>query len=715
MTLDRGDERMIEIADAIKEGSTSFFKRVYGTIGKLALPIAITLFVVYSTRASTVEKEDVSHLTTAFIVALTFLLGAACSTAAGFIGLWVSVRVNVRVSAAAKALVAKTPTPHPISVAILGGAVASTVVISLVVLGVAILFSLLVLFFPQVPVHRVPLLLAGYGFGASFVALFAQLGGGIFTKAADVGADLVGKLEKGIPEDDHRNPAVIADLVGDNVGDCAARGADLFESIAAEIISSMILGGALASASKLEPGESWGFIIFPLVVHAFDLIVSAIGVFAATRATQGGNAELSPMAILKRGQRVALAFAVIGLSIATRAFLFVEQAPNAWMSFFACALVGVATGNISIWIAEYYTDVPYGPVQSIVKASETGAATNIIGGLSVGMTSTGPSTLLVGAAVLASFWIGEASGLVAENGLPLGGLYGTAVATMGALSSAAYVLSMDVFGPISDNAGGICEMSNQPDAVRDITDRLDAVGNSTKAATKAFALSTATLACFLLLRAFMDEVKLFSLATKDFTSVDLTLPEVFVAGLVGSSVVFVFAGMAVRAVGVAAGEVVIEVRRQFQEIPGIMEGKNKPEYGICVDIVAKAALNLMVKPGILALSSPIIVGLFFRVVGTMKGDPLMGPRAIVGFLVFNTATGILLGLFLSNAGGAWDNAKKAVEAGSHGGKGSSTHQACVVGDTVGDPLKDTAGPSLHVVIKLVSTVVLVLAPFFVGE
>ena len=575
------------------------------------------------------------------------------------------------------------------------------------------MFAILSLVFPDTPKTRLPLLLAGYGFGASFVALFAQLGGGIFTKAADVGADLVGKLEQGIPEDDYRNPAVIADLVGDNVGDCAARGADLFESIAAEIISSMILGGTLASSAGLSDDETWGFIIFPLVVHAFDLVVSAFGVLAAIRATRGASAELSPMSVLKHGQRVALAFAIIGLGIATRVFLYVEQAENAWIYFFFCALVGVAAGNASIWIAEYFTDVPYFPVQSIVGASETGAATNVIAGLSVGMSSTGPATLLVGVAILASYWIGESSGLT-SGGVPAGGLYGTAVATMGALSSAAYVLSMDVFGPISDNAGGICEMSHQAEAVRDITDKLDAVGNSTKAATKAFALSTATLACFLLLRAFMDEIKLFSKSTEGFDSVDLTQPEVFVAGLVGSSLIFVFAGEAVNAVGKAAGEVVVEVRRQFQEIPGIMEGKAKPEYGICVDIVARAALSLMVRPGIYALISPIAVGLFFKFIGYLKSDPLMGPRAIVGFLVFNTATGILLGLFLSNAGGAWDNAKKAVEAGAKGGKGSKVHQACVVGDTVGDPLKDTAGPSLHVVIKLVSTVVLVLAPLFVG-
>jgi len=477
----------------------------------------------------------------------------------------------------------------------------------------------------------------------------------------------------------------------------------------------MILGGALATKTKgMSEDESWGYIIFPLMVHAFDLIVSGLGVFAANRASVGGTADLNPMHVLKRGQRVTIFFSIIGLAITTRSLLYVDRVPGAWINFFICSLVGVVTGNVAIWIAEHYTDVPYAPVQSIVKASTTGPATNIIAGLSVGMASTGPSTLLVGFAILASYWIGEASGLTDKNGNALGGLYGTAVATMGALSSAAYVLSMDVFGPISDNAGGICEMSDQSHEVRAVTDKLDAVGNSTKAATKAFALSTATLACFLLLRAFMDEVKLFSTYAQSFDSVDLTSPEVFVAGLVGSSLVFVFAGMATSAVGQAAGEVVVEVRRQFREIDGIMEGKNKPEYGKCVDIVAKAALSLMVRPGLLALSTPIVVGLFFRVVGSFKNDPLMGPRALVGFLVFNTATGILLGLFLSNAGGAWDNAKKAVEAGAHGGKGSDTHAACVIGDTVGDPLKDTAGPSLHVVIKLVSTVVLVLAPFFVG-
>jgi H(+)-translocating pyrophosphatase len=722
LAMEEGDDKMKRVADAIREGSDSFFTRMYGSIGKFSLPVAGLLVILYGVRddVSTIDPNNIntyvkpSHTAQALVVGLSFLSGAACSTAAGYFGLWISVRTNVRTSAAAAKLVQAPGSTHPLAVALKGGAVAAVLVVGMVVGGITFLYSLSRLVFPQMDEADVPMLLVGFGFGASFVALFAQLGGGIFTKAADVGADLCGKLEAGIPEDDHRNPAVIADLVGDNVGDCAARGADLFESISAEIISSMILGGSLAKSCGFSTSETRNFIIFPLVVHMMDLFVSGVGVFASLRSTKGATPELDPISTLKRGHRVAMIVAILGLVISTRVLLYTEQAPNACWYFFGCAIIGAMAGFLSIVIAEYYTDVPHPPVQSIVLASSNGHATNVIAGLSVGLSSTGPSALVVGVAILSAYWLGDASGLVTKNSsIPTGGLYGTAVATMGALSCGAYVLAMDVFGPISDNAGGICEMSEQTADVRHITDKLDAVGNSTKAATKSFALTTATLASFLLLRAFMDEVHSFTGAK--FDVVDVTQPEVFVAGLAGSTLIFVFSGYAVSAVGIAAGDVVNEVRRQFREIPGIMEGTAKPEYGTCVDIVAKRALELMFRPGLLALATPVIIGLIFKLIGAMKNDSLMGPRAIVGFLVFNTATGILMGLFLSNAGGSWDNAKKAIEARSGvEGKGSDAHKAAVTGDTVGDPLKDCAGPSLHVVLKLTSTTALVMAPFFIA-
>jgi len=712
MGLDEGSDAMRKISEAIREGSTAFFQRVYGTIFRLSLPVAGLLVFTYAVRVGG-DLKGTTPLSLAVSVGLTFLAGAGSSALAGFVGLWISVHANVRVTASAVRLGNVPGSPHPVTVALMAGCVAATVVVALVVLGLSVLFSVMRVVFPGVPEAKTPLLLVGYGFGASFVALFAQLGGGIFTKAADVGADLVGKLEQGIPEDDARNPAVVADLVGDNVGDCAARGADLFESIAAEVVSSMILGGSLGEACGLSEAETRGLIMFPLLVHALDLVVSGLGVAAAARSAVGATADAQPIAILKRGQRVAAAAACVGLLVSTRALLNFESAPHAWWHFFLCALVGNLAGHASIMLAEYYTDVPHEPVQSIIRASEMGHATNIIAGLSVGLTSTGPSVALVGSAILASYWLGQDSGLTdSASRLPLGGLYGTAVATMGCLSSAAYVLAMDVFGPIADNAGGIAEMSHQTEAVRDITDKCDAVGNSTKAATKAFALSSATLASFLLLRAFMDEVE--SLSGREFKVVDITAPEVFVSGLVGGALVFVFAGFAISAVGQAAGDVVKEVRRQFAEIPGIMEGTGRPDYGACVDIVAAAGLKLMIKPGCLAVGTPVAVGLVFRVLGDARADPLLGAKAVVGLMVATSSTGMLMGLFLSNTGGASDNCKKGIEAGALGGKGSKAHQAAVTGDTVGDPLKDTAGPSLHVVIKLVSTVALVLTPLFCG-
>ncbi len=568
-------------------------------------------------------------------------------------------------------------------------------------------------------------------------------------------------MEAQIPEDDPRNPAVIADLVGDNVGDCAGRGADLFESIAAEIISAMILGGTLAdkaiqvrtvpyrihirrtcthrsffsnihvlylnslsssfifsSSLKIRPDEHAGFVIFPLVVHAFDLVVSSMGVFSVNcRSVSAHNDSPAgvgePLAILKRGYKVASLLAIATFFMSCSTLLSPVDAPDAWWHFMCCGLVGMVAGWMSVQITTYYTATQYRPVRSIGAASNSGHATNIIAGISVGLESTALPILVISIAILASFWLGSSSGLTDRDAGAVGGLFGTAVATMGMLSTAVYVLAMDFFGPIADNAGGIVEMSDEPESVRDITDLLDAVGNTTKAATKGFAIGSAALACFLLFSAYVDEVE--AISRLQMGALNILAPEVFVPGLLGSMLVFLFSALTIRAVGDTAQEVVQEVRRQFRIYPGIMTGEEQPDYTTCVAIVAKASLRKMVKPGLLACSYPLVLGLIFRWVGESRGEPLMGARAVLAVLVMATITGVLMSLFLNNAGGAWDNAKKLIETGQFGGKASEAHKASVTGDTVGDPFKDTAGPSIHVLIKLLATISLVLAPLVVSS
>ena len=517
----------------------------------------------------------------------------------------------------------------------------------------------------------------------------------------------MGKVEHGIPEDDPRNPAVIADLVGDNVGDCAARGADLFESIAAEIIAAMILGGALAKKAGLD--DASGFILFPLVVHATDLAVSAAGIASIDPAPRGGPGGVEdPYDVLKGGYRVSLGLASVSFVVACRALLHSPAAPAAWLHFAAAGGVGIATAVAFVAIAQYYTDYKFQPVRSVAEAGLTGHATNVIAGVALGLESTAAPVLVMSVALVTSYWLGNSSGLTPASNAD--GLYGTAVATMGMLSTAAYVLAMDVFGPIADNAGGIVEMSDQPEAVRAVTDSLDAVGNTTKATTKGYAIGSAGLASFLLFSAYLDEVAAFTGAP--FAVVDIATPEVFVGGLLGAALVFLFAAWACAAVGRSAAAVVAEVRRQFAERPGIMAGTEQPDYARCVSIVATSALHEMVKPGVLAVVSPVVVGVVFRVAGAATGQPLLGAKAVAAFLMFSTAAGILMALFLNTAGGAWDNAKKYVEGGACGGKGSAAHAAAVTGDTVGDPFKDTAGPSIHVLIKLVATMSLVMCPMF---
>ncbi|XLR17748.1 hypothetical protein HN51_064484 [Arachis hypogaea] len=738
LAKDEGPPEMVQIADAIRDGAEGFFRTQYGSISKMAMLLALVILCIYLFRNTTPQQESsgVGRSTSAYITVAAFLLGALCSGIAGYVGMWVSVRANVRVSSAARrsarealqvisllSVPAKTMTgslflyntKKVVQVATRAGGLSAIIVVGMAVIGIAVLYATFYVWLGvdspgSMKVTDLPLLLVGYGFGASFVALFAQLGGGIYTKAADVGADLVGKVEQGIPEDDPRNPAVIADLVGDNVGDCAARGADLFESIAAEIISAMILGGTMAQRCKIE--DPSGFILFPLVVHSFDLVVSSVGIFSIRGTRESGvMAPIEdPMTILQKGYSVTIVLAVVAFALSTRWLLYTEQAPSAWFNFALCGLVGIITAYVFVWITKYYTDYKHEPVRTLALSSSTGHGTNIIAGVSLGLESTALPVLVISVAIISAYWLGQTCGLVDETGNPIGGLFGTAVATMGMLSTAAYILTMDMFGPIADNAGGIVEMSQQPESVREITDVLDAVGNTTKATTKGFAIGSAALASFLLFSAYMDEVAAF--AHQPFKQVDIAVPEVFVGGLLGSMLIFVFSAWACSAVGRTAQEVVNEVRRQFIERPGIMDYKEKPDYGRCVAIVASASLREMIKPGALAIISPIVVGFLFRILGYYTGHPLLGAKVVASLLMFATVAGILMALFLNTAGGAWDNAKKYIETGALGGKGSDAHKAAVTGDTVGDPFKDTAGPSLHVLIKMLATITLVMAPVF---
>ncbi|XP_020590953.1 pyrophosphate-energized membrane proton pump 2 [Phalaenopsis equestris] len=712
LAKDEGPPEMSQVSDAIRDGAEGFFRTQYGTISKMAVLLALVILSIYLLRSTTPQQESsgLGRSTTAFITVAAFLLGALCSGIAGYVGMWVSVRANIRVASAARRSARES-----LQIAVRAGGLSAMVVVGMAVLGVAVLYATFYVWLGvdspgSMKVVDLPLLLVGYGFGASFVALFAQLGGGIFTKAADVGADLVGKVEQGIPEDDPRNPAVIADLVGDNVGDCAARGADLFESIAAEIISAMILGGTMAQHCKIE--DPSGFILFPLVVHSFDLVVSSVGILSirGTRELGSKVPVEDPMAILQKGYSITIVLAVIAFGVSTRWLLYTEQAPSAWLNFALCGLVGIITAYAFVWISKYYTDYKHEPVRTLALSSATGHGTNIIAGVSLGLESTALPVLVISLAIISAYWLGQTSGLMDENGNPTGGLFGTAVATMGMLSTAAYVLTMDMFGPIADNAGGIVEMGQQPESVREITDVLDAVGNTTKATTKGFAIGSAALASFLLFSAYMDEVAAFS--HLPFKQVDIAIPEVFVGGLLGSMLIFVFSAWACAAVGKTAQEVVNEVRRQFIERPGIMEYNEKPDYGRCVSIVAFASLKEMIKPGALAIVSPVVIGVLFKMLGQVTGQPLLGAKVVASLLMFATVAGILMALFLNTAGGAWDNAKKFIETGALGGKGSDCHKAAVTGDTVGDPFKDTAGPSLHVLIKMLATITLVMAPLF---
>src|SRR5215472_306154 len=599
VAADTGTADMQVISNAIREGAEAFLKRQYRTIGAIALALAVLVFIGYhmSERTSPYALKTV----------VSFLMGAVCSALAGYTGMYCSIRANIRTASGARSSLNKA-----LQMALRGGAVTGLVVVALSLLGVGVLFLAFGgLHNPQ----QAPYQLVGFGFGASLVALFAQLGGGIYTKAADVGADLVGKVEAGIPEDDPRNPAVIADLVGDNVGDCAGRGADIFESTAAETVGAMILGAALFPVFGIKG------ILFPLIVHAVNLIASTIGV-AVVRSKENED----PMHALNRGFYVTAIIALAGFAVIVWKMLDGPGVQPAWL--FACGVIGLATAFLFVWITEYYTESRYRPVRLIAESSLTGPATNIISGLAVGMETPALPVIVISIALLSSYYCG----VQALKGVDLPsisnyarGIYGTAIATMGMLATAAYILAMDTFGPITDNAGGIIEMSHQPDAVRNKTDKLDSAGNTTKALTKGYAIGSASLAAFLLFSAYLEEVRAIVVdkvaaagpngympANWSFNNINLAELPVFVGAVLGAMLVYLFSSLAIKAVGRTAQKVVQDVRDQFRENPGIMEGTAKPNYARCVHIVTGAALREMVVPGLLVVGLPVAVGLIFR-------------------------------------------------------------------------------------------------------
>ncbi|MBV9441100.1 MAG: sodium-translocating pyrophosphatase, partial [Acidobacteriaceae bacterium] len=678
-----------------------------------------------------------SRLDLAWHTAAAFLIGALCSGISGYIGMYVAVKSNSRTASAAARSFGEA-----LMVALRGGAVSGFLVVALSLLGVSLILLTYSIGHPATynltnpnDFGNVPSLIVGFGFGASFVALFAQLGGGIYTKAADVGADLVGKVEANIPEDDPRNPAVIADLVGDNVGDCAGRGADLFESTAAENIGAMILGVSLYVAT-----HNIGWVIFPLIIQAFGLIASAIGllwvrpsVIVEPNKAEGRDPAEIAMKQLNIGYWITCFLSAIG--IVAGSYLLLSNGNQhiqsnygipVWLWFGLAGIVGILLSIAFVYITQYYTAGTWRPVREIAAATLTGPATTIITGIAVGFECIALPVLAISAALGLSFFLGSQVTITDPHvlsipGISIGGIFGTAVATMGMLMSCAYILAMDTFGPITDNAGGITEMGGQAEEVRKSTDALDGVGNTTKALTKGYGLGSAALAAFLLFSAYLDV--LYNHTHKaEVYRVDLANISVFIAALIGLTLIFFFSSLAIKAVGTAAKRMIEEVRRQFRDNPKIMAEDPKdrvdPDYARCVDISTRGALRAMVLPGIVAVLTPILVGI------------ILGPQAEAGMLMVATMGGIVLALFLNNGGGAWDNAKKYIEAGylrvnkdgeivdpldPNGiilGKKSEPHKAGVVGDTVGDPFKDTAGPSLHVLIKLLSTITLVLAPLY---